>query len=123
MIIEEDWKEYDRQDKVAKYWEGSQRTFSIVARGSAVHWISIAKKKAGRGMSRGAFVSRAVDFYMREHPLENTRGEIAYLREREKQLLESIAGLQKVIKNLVADGPIDLETSGASETSKSSPRE
>lgn len=98
MIIDEDWKEYDRQDEIAEMCKGRQRTFSIVARGSAVHWIGQAKKRAGRGMSRGAFVSRAVDFYMREHPFENTRGEIAYLREREKQLLESIAGLQQVIK-------------------------
>jgi hypothetical protein len=98
MIIDEDWKEYDRQDKMAELCKGRQRTFSIVARGAAVHWISAAKKRAGRGMSRGAFVSKCVDFYMREHPFENTRGEIAYLRKREKQLLDSIAGLQQVIK-------------------------
>lgn len=98
MIIDEDWKEYDRQDKIEEVCRGRQRTFSIVARGAAVHWIGAAKKRAGRGMSRGAFVSKCVDFYMREHPFENTRGEIAYLREREKQLLESIAGLQQVIK-------------------------
>ena len=91
MIIDEDWKEYDRQDKIDELYRGQQRTFSIVARGAAIHWISVAKKRAGRGMSRGAFVSRAVDFYMREHPFENTRGEIAYLREREKQLLESVS--------------------------------
>lgn len=98
MIIDEDWKEYDRQDKIDDLYRGHQRTFSIVVRGAPVHWISVAKKRAGRGMSRGAFVSKCVDFYMREHPFENTRGEIAYLREREKQLLESIAGLQQVIK-------------------------
>lgn len=103
MIIDEEWKEYDRQDKIDELYRGHQRTFSIVVRGSAVHWISVAKKRAGRGMSRGAFVSKCVDFYMREHPFENTRGEIAYLREREKQLLESIAGLQKVIKKYVSD--------------------
>jgi hypothetical protein len=103
VIIDEDWMEYDRQDKISELCAGRQRTFSIVARGAAVHWIGAAKKRAGRGMSRGAFVSKCVDFYMREHPFENTRGKIAYLEEREKQLLESIAGLQKVIKQYVSE--------------------
>lgn len=103
MMIDDDWMEYDRQDKMAELCRGMQRTFSIVAHGAAVHWIGAAKKRAGRGMSRGAFVSKCVDFYMREHPFENTRGRIAYLEERERQLLESIAGLQQVIKQYVQE--------------------
>ena len=45
-------------------------------------------------------MSKCVAYYMRNHPWENTRGYVAYLEAREKSLLESIAGLQKVIKEL-----------------------
>ena len=90
--------EYERQEKIEEVSRGKRRTFSIEARGSAVHWIGAAKKRAGRGMSRGAFVSKCVDFYMREHPFENTKGRIAMLEAKIKYLEENIAGLQRVIR-------------------------
>ena len=91
--------DYERQEKIEEVTRGRQRTFSIVARGSAVHWIGAAKKRAGRGMSRGAFVSKCVDFYMREHPFENTKGRIAMMEAEIKYLRKNIEGLQRVIKD------------------------
>ena len=98
-MIDEEWMDYEFQDEIAHNMRGRRRTFSIEARGEAVHWISNAKKKPGFP-GRGAFVSKCVAFYMREHPFENTRGRIAYLEKREKELLKSIAGLQNVIREL-----------------------
>ena len=93
-MIEED---YDRHDKIRKQFEGYRRTFSIEARGEAVYWIRNAKKKAGLGTSRGSFVSRAVCFYVRNHPMWNTKGRIAALESEIKFLKENISGLQQVI--------------------------
>ena len=96
---EEEWCDYENHDEIAKKNAGRRQMFSIIAQGEAVHWINRAKKRPGFS-SRGAFVSKCVSFYVRNHPWENTRGRIAYLEAREKSLLESIAGLQKVIKQL-----------------------
>ena len=95
---EEEWCDYSTQDEIAKKNSGRKQMFSIIAQGEAVHWINRAKKRPGFS-SRGAFVSKCVAFYVRNHPWENTRGRIAYLEEREKFLLKSIEGLQKVIKD------------------------
>ena len=94
---EEEWCDYEHHDKIAEKNAGRKQMFSIIAQGEAVHWINRAKKTPGFS-SRGAFVSKCVSFYMRNHPWENTRGRIAYLEAREKSLLKSIAKLQEVIK-------------------------
>ena len=100
-FIDEDWMDYDHHDEIAHNMRHRRRTFSIEARGEAVHHIFRAKKRPGFP-GRGAFVSKCVAFYMREHPFENTRGRIAYLEKREEQLLRSIEGLQSVIRELLA---------------------
>ena len=95
---EEEWCDFEIHDKIAERNAGRKQMFSIIAQGEAVHWINRAKKRPGFS-SRGAFVSKCVAYYVRNHPWENTRGRIAYLEAREKSLLESIAGLHKVIKD------------------------
>ena len=96
---EEEWTDYEFQDKIAEKNAGRKQMFSIIAQGEAVYWINRAKKRPGFS-SRGAFVSKCVSFYVRNHPWENTRGRIAYLEARIESLQESIAGLQDVIRNL-----------------------
>ena len=95
---EEEWCDYSSQDEIAKKNSGRKQMFSIIAQGEAVHWINRAKKRPGFS-SRGAFVSKCVAFYVRNHPWENTRGRIAYLESRVHSLQESIAGLQQVIRD------------------------
>jgi hypothetical protein len=90
--------DYDLQDKISKKYSGVRQTFSIEARGGAVQWIRDSKKKAGRGQSRGSFVSRAVEFYVRDHPSMNTRGRIAMMEQEIRYLHRNIAGLQRVIR-------------------------
>ena len=90
---------YDGYDKIAREYSRARQLFSVDVRGEAVYWLNDAKKKAGRDGSRGQFVSRAVAFYVRNSLYYNTKGRIAYLEAREKQLLANIAGLQQVIKD------------------------
>ena len=95
IFLEED---YEFHDKISRQYSVARQLFSVDVRGEAVYWLNDAKKKAGRDGSRGQFVSRAVAFYVRNSPYYNTKGRIAYLEAREKQLLASIAGLQRFIK-------------------------
>ena len=92
---------YDGYDEIARKYSMARQLFSVDVRGEAVYWLNDAKKKAGRDGSRGQFVSRAVAFYVRNSPYYNTKGRIAYLEAREKELLANIAGLQKVIKKKI----------------------
>ena len=89
---------YDEFQEIARQYAVARQLFSVDVRGEAVYWMNEAKKKAGRDGSRGDFVSRAVSFYVRNSPYYNTKGRIAYLEAREKQLLASIHGLQRFIK-------------------------
>lgn len=91
-------EDYEFQNKIAKKYALARQLFSVDVRGEAVYWISEAKKKAGRDGSRGEFVSRAVAFYVRNSPYYNTKGRIAILEAREKELLANIANLQRVIR-------------------------
>ena len=95
--IEEDYEEFN---DIARQYAVARQLFSVDVKGEAVYWMNQAKKKAGRDQSRGEFVSRAVAFYVRNSPYYNTRGRIAVLEAREKELLANIAGLQDVIKRL-----------------------
>ena len=95
--MDEDYQEFN---DIARQYAVARRLFSVDVRGEAVYWMDQAKKKAGRDQSRGEFVSRAVSFYVRNSPYYNSKGKIAYLEAREKQLLANIAGLQKVIREL-----------------------
>lgn len=101
--MNENEENYDFQDKIARQYAIARRLFSVDVRGEAVYWMNEAKKKAGRDGSRGDFVSRAVSFYVRNSPYYNTKGRIAILEAREKELLANIAGLQQVIKDAFAD--------------------
>jgi hypothetical protein len=91
-------EEYDFQDNIAKKYALARQLFSVDVRGEAVYWMNEAKKKARRNESRGKFVSRAVAFYVRNSPYYNTRGRIAVLEAREKELLANIANLQRIIR-------------------------
>ena len=99
MKVSESVEDYDGYDEIAREYRRARHLFSVDVRGEAVYWLNQAKKKAGRDQSRGQFVSRAVAFYVRNSPYYNTKGRIAYLESREKELLENIAGLQQVIKD------------------------
>tara|TARA_R100001086_G_C11828007_1_gene255889 strand:- start:1151 stop:1465 length:315 start_codon:yes stop_codon:yes gene_type:complete len=99
MKVSESVEDYDGYDEIAREYRRARQLFSVDVRGEAVYWLNQAKKKAGRDQSRGQFVSRAVAFYVRNSPYYNTKGRIAYLESREKELLENIAGLQQVIKD------------------------
>ena len=103
MKVNESEENYDFQDKIAKQYAVARQLFSVDVRGEAVYWLNDAKKKAGRDGSRGDFVSRAVSFYVRNSPYYNTKGRIAFLEAREKELLANIAGLQQVIKDAFAN--------------------
>ncbi len=92
-------EDYEEHDKLARLHSGMQQTFSIVARGEAIHWIRKAKKRPGYG-SRGSFVSKCVAYYMRNHPLENTKGRVAQLEAEIKFLRKNISGLQQVIRDM-----------------------
>ena len=100
MKVSESEENYDFQDKIARQYAVARQLFSVDVKGEAVYWLNDAKKKAGRDGSRGQFVSRAVAFYVRNSPYYNTKGRIAYLEAREKELLANIAGLQEVIKGM-----------------------
>jgi len=99
MKVSESEEDYTEYDEIARKYSRSRRLFSVDVRGEAVYWLNDAKKKAGRSGSRGEFVSRAVAFYVRNSPYYNTKGRIAYLESREKELLANIAGLQQVIRD------------------------
>lgn len=98
MKVSEILEDYQAQDKIAREYSRARQLFSVDVRGEAVYWMNEAKKKAGRSESRGEFVSRAVAFYVRNSPYYNTKGRIAVLEAREKELLANIAGLQEVIR-------------------------
>ena len=91
---------YDEFNDIARQYAVARQLFSVDVRGEAVYWMNLAKKRAGRSQSRGEFVSRAISFYVRNSPYYNTRGRIAALEARERELLANIAGLQKVIREL-----------------------
>tara|TARA_Y100001963_G_C6546400_1_gene337861 strand:- start:159 stop:464 length:306 start_codon:yes stop_codon:yes gene_type:complete len=93
-------EDYEHHNEIARQYAVARQLFSVDVKGEAVYWMNQAKKKAGRTTSRGEFVSRAVSFYVRNSPYYNTKGRIAVLEAREKQLLANIAGLQKVIREL-----------------------
>ena len=103
MKVSESEENYDFQDKIARQYAVARQLFSVDVRGEAVYWMNEAKKKAGRDGSRGDFVSRAVAFYVRNSPYYNTKGRIAILEARQKELLANIAGLQQVIKDAFAN--------------------
>ena len=101
--MSESVEDYEFQDKIAREYSRARQLFSVDVRGEAVYWMNEAKKKAGRAESRGEFVSRAVAFYVRNSPYYNTKGRIAVLEAREKELLANIAGLQGVIREAYQD--------------------
>lgn len=103
MKVSESEENYDFQDEISRKYSRAKELFSVVVKGEAVYWMNEAKKKAGRDQSRGEFVSRAVAFYVRNSPYYNTKGRIAFLEAREKELLANIAGLQGVIREAYQD--------------------
>ena len=99
MKVSESEENYDFQDSIARKYQLARQLFSVDVRGEAVYWLNDAKKKAGKSESRGEFVSRAVSFYVRHSPYYNTKGRIAILEKKQKELLKNIAGLQQVIRD------------------------